>query len=187
MRIERLPVLLVVTFRPEFRPPWVGRAHVALLTLSRLGRSQAAEVVARVTDGRALPAEVLDPILAKTDGVPLFVEELTKAVLEVGLLRPEGERYVLRGPLPPLAIPDTLHGSLLARLDRLAPVKEVAQVAAVIGREFAHELLHRHIGERLVSFERFVHVRDVRLMVLGVMDLHRARVDVGLERGVVVR
>jgi predicted ATPase len=140
-RIERLSVLLVVTFRPEFRPPWLGRAHVTLLTLSRLGRSQAAEVVARVTDGRALPAEAMEQILAKTDGIPLFVEELTKAVLEAGLLREEGDRYVLQGPLPPLAIPDTLHGSLLARLDRLAPVKEVAQVGAVIGREFDHELL----------------------------------------------
>jgi class 3 adenylate cyclase/predicted ATPase len=140
-RIERLPVLLVVTFRPEFRPPWLGRAHVTLLTLSRLGRSQAAEVVLRVTDGKALPAEVMDRILAKTDGIPLFVEELTKAVLEAGLLREEEGRYVLHGPLPPLAIPDTLHGSLLARLDRMAPVKEVAQIGAVIGREFDHELL----------------------------------------------
>ena len=140
-RIERLPVLLIVTFRPEFRPSWVGRAHVTLLTLSRLGRSQTADVVMRVTEGRALPAEVMDQILAKTDGIPLFVEELTKAVLESGLLRAEGERYVLQRPLPPLAIPDTLYGSLLARLDRLAPVKEVAQVGAVIGREFDYELL----------------------------------------------
>jgi class 3 adenylate cyclase/predicted ATPase len=140
-RIETLPVLLVVTSRPEFRPAWTGRPHVTLLTLSRLGRSQAAEVVARVTDGKALPGTVLEQVLAKTDGIPLFVEELTKAVLEAGLLRQEGNRYVLEGPLPPLAIPDTLHGSLLARLDRLAPVKEVAQIGAVIGREFDHGLL----------------------------------------------
>ena len=97
--------------------------------------------MADVAGGRALPAELLDAIVGRTDGVPLFVEELTKGMLETGLLRPEGERYVLDGPLPPLAIPDTLHGSLLARLDRLASVKEVAQIAAVIGREFARALL----------------------------------------------
>ena len=98
-------------------------------------------MVERVTGGKALPAEVLEQILARTDGVPLFVEELTKAVLESGLLADEGDRYELAGPLPPLAIPATLQDSLMARLDRLAPVKEVAQVAACIGREFAHDLL----------------------------------------------
>jgi class 3 adenylate cyclase/predicted ATPase len=140
-RIRRLPVLLIVTFRPELAPPWAGHAHATLLGLNRLGAPQVEAMVERVTDGKALPAEVLGQIVAKTDGVPLFVEELTKAVLELGLMREEGEQYVLDGPLPPLAIPDTLQGSLLARLDRLAPVKEVAQVGAVIGREFGHELL----------------------------------------------
>ena len=98
-------------------------------------------LVAGLTGGKSLPAVVLDPIVAKADGVPLFVEELTKAVLELGLLREEDDRYELDGPLPPLAIPATLQDSLMARLDRLAPVKEVAQVAAVIGREFSYELL----------------------------------------------
>jgi class 3 adenylate cyclase/predicted ATPase len=140
-RIERLPVLLIVTTRPEFRPAWIGRSHVMQLALSRLGRNQAAEVVRQVVSGRTLPAEIMDQILAKTDGVPLFVEELTKAVLELGLLRLERDEYLLQGPLPPLAIPDTLYGSLLARLDRLAAVKAVAQVGAVIGREFDYELL----------------------------------------------
>ena len=91
--------------------------------------------------GKALPDEVVEQIVARTDGVPLFVEELTKTVLESGLLRDAGDRYELSGPLPPLAIPATLHDSLMARLDRLAPVKEVAQIGAVIGREFCHELL----------------------------------------------
>ena len=118
-RLQRLPVLLVVTFRPEFQPPWTTHAHATLLTLNRLGVRQATAIVDRVAGGKALPAEVLDQILAKTDGVPLFVEELTKAVLELGLMREEGGRYVLAGPLPAMAIPSTLHGSLLARLDRL--------------------------------------------------------------------
>ncbi len=140
-QIERLPALAVIAFRPEFQPSWAGRAHVMQVSLSRLGRRQAAELVERVADGKALPSEVLDKVLAKTDGIPLFVEELTKAVLEAGLLRSEGGKYVLRGPLPSLAIPDTLQGSLLARLDRLAQVKEVAQVGAAIGREFDYELI----------------------------------------------
>jgi hypothetical protein len=114
---------------------------VTTLALSRLGRADAGAIADQVAGGRELPAELLNAIVGRTDGVPLFVEELTKAVLEMGLLRAEVDRYVLQGPLPPLAIPDTLQGSLLARLDRLAPVKEVAQVGAVIGREFSHALL----------------------------------------------
>ena len=140
-RVRALPVLVVLTYRPEFTPPWTGQSHVTALPLNRLGRRQGAAMVERMTGGKALPAEVLDQIVARTDGVPLFVEELTKTVLELGLLTDTGERYELAGPLPPLAIPSTLHDSLLARLDRLAPVKEVAQTAAVIGRDFAHELL----------------------------------------------
>jgi pimeloyl-ACP methyl ester carboxylesterase len=134
-------VLAVLTFRPEFAPPWTGRAHVTLLGLNRLGRRDAATLATRVGGNKALPAEVLDQILARTDGVPLFIEELTKAVLESGLLKQEADRYLLRGPLPPLAIPTTLYDSLMARLDRLAPVKEVAQLAACIGREFSRDIL----------------------------------------------
>jgi class 3 adenylate cyclase/predicted ATPase len=139
--IQNLPVLAVFTFRPEFRAPWIGFAHVTSLTLNRLNRRQAALMVEKVTHGKALPSEVLEQIVAKTDGVPLFVEELTKTVIESDLLQDAGERYVLRGGLPPLSIPASLYDSLMARLDRLAPVKEVAQLGAVIGREFAHELL----------------------------------------------
>lgn len=140
-QIERLPVLLVVTFRPEFAPRWTDRPHVTLLTLNRLGQDESAALIEYLSGGRPLPAEVQAHILAKTEGVPLFVEELTKAVLESGLLREAGERYELTGSLPPFAIPSTLQDSLLARLDRLAPVKEVAQIGAVIGREFSYELL----------------------------------------------
>ena len=107
---QRLPVLAVVTYRPEFAPPWGGHGHVTTLSLGRLGRRQGGAMVERVTGGKALPAEVLEQILARTDGVPLFVEELTKTVLESGLLRDAGDRYELAGPLPPLAIPATLAG-----------------------------------------------------------------------------
>ena len=140
-RLQRLPVLLVATFRPELSPPWTGFPHVMLLTLNRLPQAQAVALVNGITEGKALPHEVLGQILARTDGVPLFTEELTKAVLELGILRDAGERYELAEPLPALAIPATLHDSLMARLDHLAPVKEVAQIGACIGREFDHELL----------------------------------------------
>jgi class 3 adenylate cyclase/predicted ATPase len=140
-RIRALPVLVLITFRPEFHPPWTSHAHVTALAMGRLGRRQGADLVGRLTAGKALPGEILEEIVAKTDGVPLFVEELTKTVLESGLLADAGDRWELSGPLPPLAIPATLHDSLMARLDRLAPVKEVAQIGAVIGREFSHALL----------------------------------------------
>ena len=123
-RIQDVRVLLVLTYRPEFTPRWSGFTHVTTHTLNRLSRQQVATMVGRVTGGKALPQEVLDQIVTKTDGVPLFVEELTKTVLESGLLTDDGARYRLTGPLPPLAIPDTLHGSLMARLDRLAPVRK---------------------------------------------------------------
>jgi hypothetical protein len=136
-----LRALLIITFRPEFAAPWVGRAHVATLSLSRFGRRQAVAMIERVTGGKALPAEVLEQIVAKTDGVPLFMEELTKTVLESGLLREEGGSYVLASALTPLAIPSTLQDSLMARLDRFAPIRETAQIAAAIGREFSYRLL----------------------------------------------
>ena len=140
-RVQRLPALVLITFRPEFVPPWTSHAHVARLSLSRLTRRHGAVIALRVTGGKALPAEVLEQIVARTDGVPLFVEELTKAVVEFGLLQDAGDRFKLTGPLPPLGIPATLYDSLMARLDRSAPVKEVAQIGAVIGREFSHQLL----------------------------------------------
>ena len=134
-------LLLVLTARPEFRPPWALRAHLTQLTLTRLVRQQVEEMVLRVTGGKPLPAEVVQQIVVKTDGIPLFVEELVKTVLESGLVREDADRYVLTGPLPPLAIPATLQDALMARLDRLAAVKEVAQLGAVLGREFSYALL----------------------------------------------
>jgi len=140
-RIQRLPVLAIITFRPDFVPPWSGQPHVSALAVTRLGRRDGSAMVDRVVGDKTLPAEITTQIVAKTDGVPLFVEELTKAVLESGLLEDRGDRYELTGPLPPLAIPATLHDSLVARLDHLAPAKEVAQIGATIGREFSHALL----------------------------------------------
>src|SRR6185436_5034723 len=107
----------------------------------RLDRAEGEALVTGMTSGKGLPSEVLDQIVARTDGVPLFIEELTKTVLESGLLRESGNRYELTGPLPPLAIPATLHASLLARLDRLASTKDVAQIGAAIGREFSYALI----------------------------------------------
>ena len=140
-RIQRLPVLLVVTFRPEFEHPWSHYPHVTVLSLDRFSPRHSIAMVEGITGGKALPGPVLDQIVAKADGVPLFLEELTKAVLESGVLENAVDRWRLAGTLAPLAIPATLHDSLMARLDRLAPVKQVAQTAAAIGREFPHDLL----------------------------------------------
>jgi predicted ATPase/class 3 adenylate cyclase len=134
-------ILALLTCRPDFSPPWTGRAHVTQVTLNRLPHRQAAEMTDRVAHGKALPPEVVEQVVAKTDGVPLFVEELTKMVLESGLLQEREERYELTGPLPLLAIPATLHDSLMARLDRLATVKALAQLGATLGREFSYEWL----------------------------------------------
>jgi class 3 adenylate cyclase/predicted ATPase len=138
--LEQIPtvqILTVLTCRPGFRPPWRPYSHLTQLTLSRLGRQQVESMVEQVTGGKALPAEVLHQIVAKTDGVPLFVEELTKMVVEsIGPVGSHGQAAVTLG------IPSTLQDALMARLDRLAPVREIAQVGAVLGREFNYELLH---------------------------------------------
>ncbi|HKM68849.1 MAG TPA: AAA family ATPase [Stellaceae bacterium] len=140
-RVRSLPVLLIVTFRPEFQMPWTGQPQVTILALNRLDRRDRTSLVEQITGGKALPDEVVAQIIDRADGVPLFVEELTKSVLESGLLREEVDRYVLDGALPPFAIPTSLHDSLLARLDRLASVRMVAQIGAAIGREFPYALL----------------------------------------------
>ncbi len=140
-RVRGVPVLMLLTHRPEFAALWPGQEHVTALYLNRLSRTRALTLVENVTNGKALPAEVLDQILAKTDGVPLFVEELTKNILESGFLLEKQDRFELKGPLPALAIPSSLQDSLMARLDRLASAKEIAQIGACIGREFSQELL----------------------------------------------
>lgn len=145
-RVRQLPVLALFTLRPEFEPPWAGLPNVGMLTLGRLDRNKVESIVTQVTGGHGLPAEVMNQIVAKTDGNPLFVEELTKAVLEGGILVKDADGYRLDGPLPPLAIPTTLQDSLMARLDRLAPVKDIAQIGAAIGREFSYSLMREVVG-----------------------------------------
>jgi class 3 adenylate cyclase len=139
-RIKTLPALLIVTFRPEFNAPWVGQPYVTSLTLNRLGEREAAAIIVRLAADKALPADVMAQIVERTDGIPLFVEEMTKAVLEA---ESEGaaRRTVATAPSPALAVPASLHASLMARLDRLGPAKEVAQIGSAIGREFSHALL----------------------------------------------
>ena len=139
-QIKTLRVLLIVTFRPEFSAPWVGRSHVTSLTLNRLGEREAAVIIARVVGSRTLPADVMAEIVERTDGIPLFVEEMTKAVLEA---QGEGEarRTVAMIPSPTLSVPASLHASLMARLDRLGSAKALAQIGATIGREFSYALL----------------------------------------------
>jgi class 3 adenylate cyclase/predicted ATPase len=140
-RVPGLRVLLIITYRPEFTAPWVGRPDVTLFTLTRLPLRERADMIRGVIGGKALPKEIADQIIERTDGIPLFIEELTKAVIETGVVAETGDHYQIAGPLAPLAIPTSLHASLLARLDRLAPVREVAQIAAAVGRSFSHELI----------------------------------------------
>ena len=139
-RLRTLPVLLIVTFRPEFEPPWIGRPHVTALTVNRLAQRDIEAMIDHVVGNKLLPASVRQDILERTDGIPLFVEEMTKAVLETGS-ESAAEQTAAAVPFPALAVPASLHASLMARLDRLGPAKEVAQIGSAIGREFSHALL----------------------------------------------
>ena len=140
-QVSTARLLTLLTCRPEFRPPWTTHAPVTQVTLNRLGRAQVEAMLPGLTGDKPLPIEMVEQVIAKTDGVPLFVEELVKMILESGLVREQAGRYVLTGPLPPLAILSTLHDSLMARLDRLSTARELVQLGAVLGREFAYELL----------------------------------------------
>lgn len=140
-RVKDLAVLLVITFRPEFAPSWSGHAHVSTLPLDRLGRRQSTDLVARVAGDKILPEDVVEQIVDRAEGVPLFVEELTKTVLESDAMAPHASPPGTRDRYSSIAIPATLHDSLMARLDRLPAVKEVAQIGAVIGREFSYRIL----------------------------------------------
>jgi predicted ATPase len=158
-RIKTLPVLLIVTFRPEFNAPWAGRSHVTSLALNRLGDRETAAIIAHLVGNKELPADVMAEIVERTDGIPLFVEEMTKSVLEA-----EGGgaawRIAAAVPSPGLAIPASLHASLMARLDRLGPAKEVAQIGAAIGREISHALLaavaHKPVAELTSALDRLI-------------------------------
>ena len=134
-------LLIVVTARPDFIAPWQARSHITPITLNRLESQHAEALVARLADMKPLPGEVVDHIVAKADGVPLYVEELSKTILASDILRDAGTHFELTGPLSSLAIPDTLQESLMARLDRLPLVREIAQLGSVLGREFAYEMI----------------------------------------------
>jgi predicted ATPase len=140
-RVRNLPLLIVLTHRPEFASRWSHYGHVTALTLANLTRPQSSAIVSRLAGGKALPADLLQQILGKTDGVPLFVEELTKSILESADLRDAGDHWEYAAHAGTLPIPLTLRDSLMARLDRFAPVKEIAQIGATIGREFSYELI----------------------------------------------
>jgi predicted ATPase len=158
-RLNTLGVLLIVTYRPEFEPPWIGRPYVTALNLNRLGEREIAALIDRVTGNKAIPEGIRQDIIERTDGVPLFVEEMTKAVLEA---EREGaaESAVATVPSPSISVPASLHASLMARLDRLGPAKEVAQIGAAVGREFSHALLRAVVrkpeGELQSALDRLV-------------------------------
>jgi predicted ATPase len=142
--VEQVPtarIFILFTFRPDFSPPWAMRSYMTQIILNRLSGKQVELMVKRLSGGKTLPEEIVQQVVAKTDGVPLFVEELTKMVLESGMLRERDEYYIPSGTLPPLSIPTTLQDSLMARLDRLTTVKEVAQLGATLGKDFTYELI----------------------------------------------
>jgi predicted ATPase len=145
-RLKPLRVLLIVTYRPEFEPPWIGRPYVTALSLNRLGEREIAAMIDRVTGNKLLSESVRQDIIERTDGIPLFVEEMTKAMLEAET-EDEAKNTASAVPSPALAVPASLHASLMARLDRLGSAKEVAQIGAAIGREFFHSLLAAVMGK----------------------------------------
>jgi predicted ATPase len=156
--VEHVPAVAlytVLTCRPHFQPAWHHRSYVTAITVNRLSRQHIAPVAEHVAGGKPLPEAVLQQIVEKTDGVPLFVEEVTKAVLESGVLQDTNGQYALTGALSAFSIPATLHDSLLARLDRLVTAKAVAQYGAVLGRQFSYALLHAvsHLDEATLRRE----------------------------------
>ncbi len=164
--VKNQSVLVVITCRPEYQPRWSGFAHALTLPLGRLPRREVEWMTAKVGGGKSLPQEVLDLIIAKADGIPLFVEELTKAVLESGILVETDDSYRISGSLPEQVIPTTLQDSLMARLDRAAPMREVAQVGACIGREFSLDLLATVLGvEKATLAAALGQLEDAGLLV----------------------
>ena len=166
-RIKSVGVLLIVTHRPEFEPPWLGRPYVTALNLNRLGQREIDAMIERVAGNHTLPEAIRQDIIERTDGIPLFVEEMTKAVLEA---ESEGrsEHAIAAIPSPTVAVPASLHASLMARLDRLGPAKEVAQIGAVIGREFSHTLLTAVMRERSTILQSALD----RLITAGLVFRH---------------
>lgn len=176
-RIRQMRVLLLITFRPDFRPVWAEYSHVTFLTLSRLPRRQSAELIATMTRGKVLPQEVQQAILAKTDGVPLYIEELTENLLETGMLAEGTDSFTLKAPLREMVIPDSLQALLMERVDRLGPVKEIVQIGAAIGREFTYELLRAavHVTDAQLNSALDVFVASGLILQEGERSLSRYR------------
>ena len=151
-QIRTLGALLIVTYRPEFQPPWSGQPHVTALTVNRLGPSEISSLIEWIIGNKRLPDKLKQDIVERTDGIPLFVEEMTKAVVEAESEQ-SSERMAAAIPSPSVAVPASLHASLMARLDRLGPAKEVAQIAAVLGRNFSHDLLTAAAGKEEVELQ----------------------------------
>ena len=165
-RIRTLGVLLIVTYRPEFEPPWIGRPYVTALNINRLGEREIAAMIDRVTGNKPLPTNIRQDIIERTDGIPLFVEEMTKAVLEAES-EGDAQRTAAAIPSPALAVPASLHASLMARLDRLGPAKEVAQIGAAIGREFSYALLAAVRASRKRNVNRRLTVLSPQVCCFG--------------------
>jgi predicted ATPase len=168
MLIDQAPtaaLMLLLTCRPEFTSPWGRRSHLTPLALHRLSRAQVEVMVQRLSGGKTIPAAVMQHLVEKTDGVPLYSEEMTRAILEAGVLRETAERYELMGPLTSLAIPATLQDALMARLDRLGPAKGVAQLGATIGRQFSYSLLQAVSSlDKLVLWRSLVELVEAELL-----------------------
>src|SRR5713226_5115374 len=176
--IAILPVLLIVTFRPEFDPPWIGQPHVTALTINRLTQRDVDAMIDRVVGNKQLPASIRREIVERTDGIPLFVEEMTKAVLEA---ESEGaaRRLVAAVPSSALAVPASLHASLMARLDRIGPAKEVAQIGAAIGREFKHALVQdAAYGTLLREPRRSLHARIAETLESQFAEIAESRPEI---------
>ena len=174
-RIQPMRVLLIITLRPDFKPAWADYGHVTFLTLSRLPRRHSAELLASMTGGKALPPEVQQTILAKTDGVPLYLEELMKSLLESGLLAEANDSFSLRGPMKELAIPDSLQALLMERIDRLGPAKEIVQTGATIGREFGYELLRQTVDVTEGELNNALHLLSASGLIFQEGDIPAAK------------
>lgn len=174
-RIQAMRVLLVITFRPDFKPVWVDYGHVTFLTLSRLPRRHSVELLASMTGGKALPPEVERAILAKTDGIPLYIEELTKNLLESGLLTEEKNSFSLKAPLLDLSIPDSLQALLMERIDRLGSTKEIVQMGASIGREFSYELLREVVDITEGELKSALHLLTASGLIFQEGDIPAAK------------
>jgi predicted ATPase len=166
---------LIITSRPDLKPVWVNYGHVTFLTLSRLPRRQSIELLASMTGGKAFPLEVERAILAKTDGIPLYIEELTKNLLESGLLTEEEDSYSLKSPLRDLSIPDSLQALLMERIDRLGPAKEIVQMGASIGREFSYELLRETVDINEGELKNALHLLPASGLVFQEGDIPAAK------------